>query len=197
MPYCDDKKVIFLHIPKTGGTAIKRLLNIRNLDDPNPAIRPSLQHLTCTLLRQKMGNDKYDQFYKFTFIRNPWARMVSEYFWRKGMQNRQSLGTFGEFVAHAHKLVSEKCYYEHKFGDHFIPQTDYTLDVDDVFRFEQYGHGVQAVAEKLGLNPVVISSKKAKPSDKYWEFYDNKSRATIHDLYRTEIEEFDYSFGRI
>jgi hypothetical protein len=38
MPYCDEKRVIFLHVPKTGGTTIKRLFGIDQLDDPDPGI---------------------------------------------------------------------------------------------------------------------------------------------------------------
>ena len=65
MPYDDDKRVIFLHVPKTGGTTVKRLFEIRQLDDPDPTIRPSPQHLTCDLLRGSIGEDKYWSYYNF------------------------------------------------------------------------------------------------------------------------------------
>ena len=82
MPYNDQLKTVFLHIPKTGGTTVKRLLGIRQLNSENPVLIPSPQHLTCALLRVSMGHEKYDSYFKFTFVRNPWARLVSDYFWR-------------------------------------------------------------------------------------------------------------------
>ena len=62
MPYCDEKRVIFLHVPKTGGTTIKRLFGINQLDNPDPTIRPSMQHLTCALLRREIGSEKYEEY---------------------------------------------------------------------------------------------------------------------------------------
>jgi hypothetical protein len=149
MPYSDEKRVIFLHAPKTGGTTIKRLFGINKLDNPDPSIRPSLQHLTCKLLRQRIGNEKYEQYYKFAFVRNPWARVVSDYFWRQQLPKKRSVPSFPEFVSYARNLVLEKCFYEREFDDHFIPQINYTFDVDDVFRFEKFEQGVRTVAEKL------------------------------------------------
>ncbi|RLA47156.1 MAG: hypothetical protein DRR42_17805 [Gammaproteobacteria bacterium] len=195
MPYCDDKQVIFLHVPKTGGTTIKRLFGISQLDDPDPAIRPSLQHLTCELLRQKIGDEKYVQYYKFAFVRNPWARIVSDYFWRQQLPKKRPILPFQEFVANAKKVVLEGRYYEQEFGDHFIPQLSYTVDIDDVFRFDKFEQGIQAVAAKLDVNIDPITPKETKPYDRYWEYYDDKTRSVIHDIYSGEIEQFGFEFG--
>lgn len=195
MPYCDDKQVIFLHVPKTGGTTIKRLFGIDQLDDPDPGIRPSLQHLTCELLRQQIGSEKYDGYYKFAFVRNPWARIVSDYFWRQQLPKKRPVLPFAEFVGNAQKLVLEKSYYEQEFGDHFIPQTQYTVDVDDVLRFERFEEGIQVVAARLGVETGPIVAKESKPHDRYWEYYDEKSRSVINEVYRKEIDQFGFEFG--
>lgn len=196
MPYCDEKQVIFLHVPKTGGTTIKRLFGINQLDDPNPAIRPSLQHLTCSLLRQQMGDEKYETYYKFAFVRNPWARVVSDYFWRQQLPRKRPVLPFRDFVGNAQKLVLEKRYYEQEFGDHLIPQIAYTEDVDDVFRFEKFEAGIQSVAAKIGVETGPISQKESKHYDSYWQFYDDETRLIIHDIYGEEIEQFGYEFGK-
>ena len=195
MPYCDQKRVIFLHIPKTGGTTIKRLFWIDQLDDPDPNIRPSLQHLTCKLLRERIGSDKYDRYYKFAFVRNPWARIVSDYFWRQQLPKKRPVLPFATFVGNAKKLVDDNNYYEQEFGDHFIPQTQYVVDVDDVFRFEDFEQGVKIVATKLGLEIDPIEEKEPKPHDRYWEYYDESSRSVINEIYIEEIERFGYEFG--
>jgi hypothetical protein len=195
MPYCDEKRVIFLHVPKTGGTTIKRLLGITQLNNTDPSIRHSLQHLTCALLREKMGPDKYDQYYRFAFVRNPWARIVSDYYWRQQLPKKRPVLPFPEFVRNAQNLVHSRNYYDEEFGDHFIPQVEYITDVDDVFRFESFASGVYAVAEKLNVEIDPISAKEPKPYDKYWEYYDTKSRLIISEIYSEEIECFGYEFG--
>jgi hypothetical protein len=194
MPYCDEKRVIFLHVPKTGGTTIKRLFGISQLDDPDPNIRPSLQHLTCKLLRQQIGSEKYDGYYKFSFVRNPWARIVSDYFWRQQLPKKRPVLPFPEFVRNVQKLVLENNYYEQEFGDHFIPQTCYTIDVDDVFRFERFEEGIQTVATKLGVETGPVSAKESNPYDSYWTYYDGVSRSVIHEIYREEIEQYGFEF---
>jgi hypothetical protein len=195
MPYCDEKRVIFLHIPKTGGTTIKELFGIRQLDDPDPSIVPSPQHLTSRQLRERLGDGKFEAYYKFTFVRNPWARMVSDYFWRQQLPKKRPVLPFAEFVQNAQRIVESGSFYEQEFGDHFIPQTQYTVDVDEVFRFEAFEDGLRAVAVRLGLEIGPIPPKPGKPHDRYWTYYDEQSRATVFDTYRDEIEEFGYTFG--
>lgn len=195
MPYCDEKKVIFLHVPKTGGTAIKRLLGINLMNDTDPSVTPSPQHLTCKLLREKLGAEKYDGYFKFTFVRNPWARLVSDYFWRQSLPRKRTVLPFAQFIRHASKVVQEECYYSEEFGDHFIPQTQYTSDVDVVYRFEAFEAGVRAVAMKLNVTLDNITPKTPKAHDSYANFYDHRTRAIIADTYEVEINEFGYEFG--
>jgi hypothetical protein len=102
---------------------------------------------------------------------------------------------FAEFIRNAQRIVDSGSYYEQEFGDHFIPQTQYTVDVDEVFRFEAFEDGLRAVAVRLGLEIGPIPPKPGKPHDRYWTYYDEQSRATVFDTYRDEIEEFGYTFG--
>lgn len=195
MPYCDEKRVIFLHIPKTGGTTIKEMFGIKQLDDPDPTIVPSPQHLTSKQLRERLGDDKFEAYYKFTFVRNPWARMVSDYFWRQQLPKKRPVLPFGEFIRNAQRIVNSGGYYDQEFGDHFIPQTHFTVDADDVFKFEAFEGGLRAVAARLGLDTGPIPPKPGKPHDRYWTYYDEQSRSVIFDIYRDEIEQFAYTFG--
>lgn len=195
MPYDDEKRVIFLHVPKTGGTTVKRAFNIRKLDDPDPTVRPSPQHLTCDLLRDHIGDDKYWSYYKFAFVRNPWARLVSSYFWRQQLPKERPVIPFKIFIENARIAVVSGQYYEHEFADHFIPQTEFTRDADDVFKFEFFENGMRSIAAKLSMKLSALEGKPARPYDRYWEHYDSYTRSIIADIYRDEIERFSYEFG--
>jgi glycosyltransferase involved in cell wall biosynthesis len=195
LPYNNDKKVIFLHIPKTGGTIIKKLFGINKLDDHNPANIPSPQHLTCTMLREYIGSEKYDTYYKFTFVRNPWARILSHYFWRQKLEEKWASPTFSDFIANVQKIVQEERFYEHEYGDHFIPQVQYTSDVNNIFKFEEFEKGVNILSKRLGINSGNYRPREKKEHDQYWEYYDKKSRRIIEQLYSEEIEQFGYEYG--
>lgn len=195
MPYCDDKKIIFLHIPKTGGTMVKNILKIRFLSSSDPSIRPSPQHLTCELLKDRLGQKKYDQYYKFTFIRNPWARLLSSYFWRQTLPKKRKVLHFFEYIKLVEHTVLNKNYYKLEFGDHYIPQIKYTDENVDVFKYENLSGGIVEVASKLNIPKPIVGNKKVKPYDQYWEYYNKQTQSIVENIYSEEIEKFNFQFG--
>jgi len=195
MPYNDHLKTVFLHIPKTGGTTVKRLLGIRQFNSENPEVIPSPQHLTCALLRTEMGCEKYDSYFKFTFVRNPWSRLVSEYFWRQSVPKRRLAMSFPEFTEYAAGIAISGRFCERRFDDHFIPQIEYTRDVNRIYRFEQFAQGVMSAASLLGLDIEEVPEKPARRHDNYWEYYDAASRARVARVYQDDIDAFGYEFG--
>ena len=195
MPYNDKKKIIFLHIPKTGGTTIERLFNINLFHSSRSDERPSLQHLTCNMLCEKMGKSKYDSYYKFTFIRNPWARILSTYFWRQTLPKKRPILPFNDFINVVSDTVENNSYYEQEFGDHFIPQIEYTTGVDDIYKYENFSSEINTISSKLNIPISRIPSKNLKHYDHYWDFYDVRNRNIINNLYHEEIERFGYKFG--
>jgi len=197
LPYSDEKGIVFLHVPKTGGTAVVRFFNIRSLHDWNPEVRPSPQHLTCEMLRKKIGNKKYEDYYKFAFVRNPWARILSSYFWRQTLPKKRPVLPFPDFVETARQAVTKRRFYDQDFSDHFIPQVEYTVDVDDIFRFEEFDKSIKVLAAKLGIETEPVPPRKPKPHDRYWTYYDNQTRSVIAEIYREEIEQFDYRYWEI
>ncbi len=172
-----------------------RIFGISLLFDPRPDTIPSPQHLTCSMLRERIGDVKYSSYYKFTFVRNPWSRIVSSYFWRQTLPKKRPVLPFDIFVENVHKVVDSGLYYDQEFGDHFIPQIEYTGDVDDVFKFECFDNGIKIIASRLGIPMTKIPPKTLKHYDNYWEFYSDSTREIIADIYRDEIDEYGYEFG--
>ena len=81
-----DKKFIFVHINKTAGTSIEKALSnygVRKLEE-NSDLELELtykqsQHFNTEEYKKHLG-DGYDDYYKFTIIRNPFDRVVSYYY---------------------------------------------------------------------------------------------------------------------
>lgn len=92
MPLFDDGRLMFLHIPKTGGTSIEQMFKDNEMfnfleDDlfsPWGEVgRRSLQHLTfgeaCTMFPDRMNRVSG----MFAVVRHPVRRLMSEYLYQK------------------------------------------------------------------------------------------------------------------
>ena len=94
MPVYHDYKLIHVHIPRSGGTSIQKEL-FEDFDGQKVYVGTKpvdlygisggkvLQHLTCNeMLRENYVSIKmFDNYFKFTVVRNPYYRIISQYLW--------------------------------------------------------------------------------------------------------------------
>jgi chondroitin 4-sulfotransferase 11 len=69
-----EKKFLFIHIQKTAGSSLARLLKSQA-----PDTRPFLGQHDHALWAKKHLASQWNEYYKFAFVRNPWDRLVSWY----------------------------------------------------------------------------------------------------------------------
>jgi chondroitin 4-sulfotransferase 11 len=81
-----SRAFIFIHIQKTGGSSIVSALrkaapdSISTFSDFAACHDPLKgQHVFASDLRNYLGDHEWQRFFKFAFVRNPWARLVSWY----------------------------------------------------------------------------------------------------------------------
>jgi len=75
-----DDQVLFVHCPRTSGTAIRRSLLLGA--DPNARAQwpPDLgKHAFASQLRERIPAEVWETRFKFAVVRNPWDRLVSLY----------------------------------------------------------------------------------------------------------------------
>jgi len=106
-----ELKYMFVHVPKAAGTSIRNLLSINPLFKPDvlaswdgikdsdyerfPKLTKELKSHSPTttgieFLKTKGHNP--DEYFKFGFIRNPWDKIVSLYFYSKNVLAKQFEG---------------------------------------------------------------------------------------------------------
>jgi hypothetical protein len=227
---CRAFECIFVHIPKAAGRSVEMyFMNRLNLDRDDETHRQQmllndnddpargtekLSHLSaseyvdCGYISQQ----DFDNYFKFSFVRNPWSRLVSEYRYRNFLSHK----SFKDFVMHKLPIPG----WDDKYR-HVMPQSDMLYDnnghllVDFVGKFENLQQDFDQVCIQLGFNdsrlPHINSSDKKsrelrrkarnifhrnKESSlrRYNEFYDEETRGYVAELYQADIKNFNYCF---
>lgn len=72
----DRERILFVHVPKTGGSSIERLLR-KNCPDHRTKTRTRALGRHAALRRILNEEPEIADYWIFGVVRNPWARMVS------------------------------------------------------------------------------------------------------------------------
>jgi len=202
----EQARFAFIHIQKTGGSSIKQLLRERV---------PDARGMLGTHDPAQRGLDHYGErwgdYFRFAFVRNPWDRLVSWYVmltrWnpertRRNRKNgfwvfmHREAGSFENFLVHCTQV----------FDDHdgrksiAFDQLDYLVDesgapiVDFVGRFEQLEHDVQVVLTRIGISGTPLGHVLKSPRGHYSEYYTPALRDLVGERHRRDIEAFGYAF---
>jgi hypothetical protein len=191
----------------------RQALLLQGNDDP--ALGPEkLPHLSAAEYVQcgHIAAQDFEEYFKFSFVRNPFTRILSEYRYRNYFSHR----SFKDFVLN--KLP--KPGWDDKYR-HVMPQYDMLHDrdgkllVDFVGRFETLQQDFDQVCERLGISDSTLphvnkSDKKSRDlkrklrnvvymnGENHYrglaDFYDDETRTAVADYYRADIEAFDYEF---
>lgn len=167
-----------------------------------PKRKIHLQHATARqLLETKLISDQHwSEYYKFTFVRNPWDRAYSDYIW---MHKYSGLNdTFKNYLNKKGKfrtiLTDDSSQYF--VGDHLRPQTDYfdfegNLKPDFIGRFENFAADIAKVLETLSIEqPFNVYENSTVRKKEYSHFYTNTNKTLVSKRFRRDIQALNYHF---
>jgi len=201
-------KCIFVHIPKTAGQSIElyflRLLGLNWNSrgslllryNENPKKGPeSLAHLTCSEYTELgyIDRRRAKEYFKFSFVRNPWDRLVSEYKYR--YQNKV---LFKDFVKQIKITSNRPCSDTLR---HLLPQYVFLFDeegkplVDFIGRFENLQEDFNKVFKKLNIPGGNLGKRNVFYRRKHYSYYyDKETKNIVSEIYKKDIEIFGYKF---
>jgi hypothetical protein len=211
MPVSFEHAFVFVHIPKTGGTSIEEALSrcgvklaLIGMSTEEERGRlgitePWLHHIPAVELRRILGASRWDSYFSFAFVRNPWDRLVSLYhFLHKQFAARPDLQQ--AFPAIAARLKTSRTFGEWlAAGASPAPQLDLIVDpdgrklVDFVGRYEHLERDFGYVQRRIGVTaslPHLLRSQHPP----YRDCYDDETRELVARNYRRDIEAFGYQF---
>lgn len=214
-PIIDSLKAIFVHVPKTGGVSIDRYL-VANCN-----LTGFTGHHSVKVLKQKFP-EAFDNYYKFAFVRNPWDRIVSAFFFltQGGYSKIDKViiekyiakydGNFTKFIldlpnnlhfVHAPESIQEECADGLPFEtSHFIEQSYWICDqsdnvaVDFIGRFESFEADFQRVCEALTIPYRELIKSNSSSHMPYQACYTPETAEIVARLYKSDIARFKYTF---
>lgn len=194
--YMRRNKCIFIHIPKTAGTSI--ILEL-NKDKMVPR-----DHATWRDYKRKSPY-LFEKYYKFSFVRNPWDRVVSSYHYFKhgGNQTKHDIefknsvidkyDSFESFVLNylnKDSIWSNRLFWPQWF---FLLDDKNNLQVDFLGKFENIENDISVLEKKLNFK---LSLQKTNVSIRkdYKQYFSEETRIKISELYSKDILQFNYQY---
>ncbi len=199
MPIFDvgKKKVLFVHIPKSGGTSVEAWirtfaeLRFHTIGKPS-ALRCTPQHLTNHNFLEFFGYGYFD--YVFAIVRNPFDRLVSEYRMR-AMEGQEGFWrAFPNFSPWLEASLAAQKSDPWHLDNHLRPQWEFLSDATVVFRFEDGMDSILArVADELGVKPPETVPHEMQFSVTAPEVkWDKRDIIMVLDHYARDFSEFGY-----
>ena len=211
---CHKHKCIFVHIQRCGGTSMEKAIVGYDLWQSDERRE---KHILASQAKALYA-DYWDNYFKFSFVRNPWDRMVS--------MAKSYPGTWHVKLDKSQKplkILEDDGFkgYKHRFGHpitierdrRFYKKDDLTSprhvknavylnlldeDLDFIGRFENLKEDFAHVAKNIGLNSLDLPHVERKGHKAgglhYSSYYSEQTKENVRELYAKDIDYFNYDF---
>ena len=188
----DKYQSIFIHVPKCAGISVLSFFE---------CVYP--EHIPYQYFQEK-DPERFDRYFKFAIVRNPWDRLVSAYTYLKrgGITDEDKawsesiLAQFPDFDAFVKGWITP----ENILTEiHFVPQHQFICNdsdevmMDFVARFETLSTDLEQVKQRLDIQSGIrhLNYSKKRP---YQDYYSPETVAIVSEVYKKDIELFGYQF---
>ncbi len=216
-----EKEVIFIAIPKTGTTSVRRQMQQEGtplISNPHLSITQVRDSIYVYLLMRSLGCNKvfptiavptdrelrdraravFEGFFKFAAVRNPWARAVSLYYRREGIQVRKRI-SFEEFCVN-HVYASDTCVHPtlHRNQIDWLCDENGNCLMDYIYKVEEFDIAMNEIFERTNGRICFKKTKANKNprsrSEQYRELYTERTKKLIAKRFEKDIDYFKYTF---
>jgi len=191
-------RCIFVHIPKCAGTSVLKSLFANE----------AKLHWKLSYYRLVFRPEQFRDFFKFTFVRNPWDRLVSGYHYMKdggepGVPSDQAWAKqhllhyrdFDDFAQHGLPRPEIRRWLT------FVPQHEFVTlpwrrgpQVDFIGKVEQMDQDYRYVAQRLGKPLPLETHNRSQRGADYRSYYSASTRRLVERYYAEDIKMFGYEF---
>ena len=206
------RRYIFIHIPKTGGTAMAQALESRAMKDDiligdTPKARRRRhrlagleargrlwKHSTLSDIEGLVTPSEVADFFTFTLVRNPWDRMASYYLWLQ----RQSfshpavtLANSRSFSAFIRTPLIAQSFESAPYGS-YMRESSGIEKCNKFIRLESFEEDAQPLWRHLGFDLTLSRVNSVSSTVKGELVYSSADRDFIGKICAEDIQRFGY-----
>ena len=204
---------LYIWIPKCAGSSIynrlhksigmQKILNLKYISQTSRVKHKTFGHISVNhLIRANyVSQNDIDRMFKFSFVRNPWDRLLSLWIYHQKIKRNQAHKlSFKEYAGLATQedarigLYNNRHFsqadlmYNHLYDDENKPLVNF------VGRFENLQEDFNLVCDKIGIPRHELPHSNKTQHKHYAEYYDDKTRSIVGEKYAKDIEHFGYKF---
>ena len=197
----NNLQCLYGRVPKTASTSILYTLGrhkFKKVTWVDNSHMFDLHHIPLPFLKQCCPL-KYEKYFKFGFVRNPWERMFSQYHYSvKWLKQRKRASQWKDFEDFIFSLEdpSKSSYSKTRWT-----QAYFVEGADFIGRFENLKEDYHAMKE---IHPPFKKARKwlsrrntgRKPKGSYLSAYSDAAKKEVARYYEEDIDLFKYTFEK-
>ncbi|OCX66744.1 Type II secretory pathway, pullulanase PulA [Thioclava sp. SK-1] len=209
------RKFIFVHIPKTGGTALALALESRAMADDlmvgdTPKAQRRKRRLSDVTTQGRLWKhstladgiglyslDQAQRYFTFTLVRNPWDRIVSYYHWLRHQRFAHPAVALAQKVDFTAFLADPKIQHSLRAAPYstYMTLPNGAEHCNAYLRLEHLDEDAAPLEAHLGFNITPLARANTSDRGRDWRaYYDPRQRDLVADLCRADITRFHYSY---
>lgn len=208
MIICNEKKFIFIHIPKNSGTAmsnaIKKKYNKSQLlmycERKGPNIGIDKMHLYYEVIEKFIPKNVLDKYLKFCIIRNPYNKLYSAWNFIKERHGYKDVNDFVKYKLNK-KFIYGKELIPGDARVHYRPQFTFIYDENDnqyvnfIIRYENLNNDIKELNNKFDLTIPIYGNKNTNRN--YIKMFNKESIEKINKIYEKDFLLFNYEMIKV
>jgi hypothetical protein len=209
MPFYREKKLLFIHIPKTGGTVIENAIKSTCKQElysgytnnilEYPYNQKSLQHQFYSTLyryRHKLRVD-FNNIKIFSVVRNPYDKVISDLFWFSKKIKVKRIQDFST-AEDVFDILKNNYFHRDDLDNHNKPQYQFVTDEKGglipnikIYKCEELNKLNGEINKFIGID---IDIKKNDVNKDYSKYLNKDSNQLINKYYKKDFELFNYAY---
>jgi hypothetical protein len=153
------------------------------------------KHSTAAQIRGFVSDDIWNDYFTFTFVRNPWDKIVSTYFWYKtrgwtDLKGRaEQIRNLPDFTSY----VKSEYLFELSCSS-FIFDSGKQI-VDFVGQQENIENDFTYICNRIGLPNIKLpNANYSKRQKDYRQYYNEETKQIVFNKYEDDVKNFNYQF---